>query len=79
MHIKKLKVRPRKNVPQSYCARELSTMLSCWAATNDLKNTGACAEAATALFTCMRTAPVPTKKHRPTINYHLARLQKNLK
>ncbi|CAL1704132.1 unnamed protein product [Somion occarium] len=79
MHFKKLKVRPRKNVQAIYCAKELSNMLSCWAATDDLKSSAACAQSATALFECMRTAPMPAKKHRPSINYHLARLNKYLK
>ncbi|KAK7693233.1 hypothetical protein QCA50_002799 [Cerrena zonata] len=79
MHFKKLKVRPRKNVQAIYCAKELSTMLSCWAASGDIHSASACAESATTLFECMRTAPIPVKTHRPSINYHLARLNKYLK
>lgn len=39
----------------SLCTPELTTMLGCWAAKNDLATTGACAESAKALFDCMRT------------------------
>lgn len=39
----------------SLCAPELTTMLGCWAAKNDLTTTGACAESAKALYECMRT------------------------
>ncbi|OJT08853.1 hypothetical protein TRAPUB_204 [Trametes pubescens] len=53
-------------------------MLACWSATNDIMSTSACADSAKALLTCMRTAPAPTRKHKPTINYHLARLGKTL-
>ncbi|KAH8107213.1 hypothetical protein BXZ70DRAFT_982717 [Cristinia sonorae] len=79
MHIAKLKVRPKKNPPVNLCARELTTMLSCWAASNDVMSTGACAEASSALFQCMRETPFKGKQHKPTINYHLARLRKSLK
>ncbi|OBZ75264.1 37S ribosomal protein mrp10, mitochondrial [Grifola frondosa] len=86
MYIEKLKVRPRKAPIVRPCTVQLTTMLSCWAATaaagpdkSDIMSTGTCAEAAQALFSCMRTAPMPTKPQRPTINYHLARLGKNLK
>jgi len=39
----------------SLCAPELTTMLGCWAAKNDLTTTGTCAESAKALYDCMRT------------------------
>lgn len=39
----------------SLCTPELTTMLGCWAAKNDLTTTGACAESAKALYDCMRT------------------------
>ncbi|KAF9653053.1 hypothetical protein BDM02DRAFT_3087845 [Thelephora ganbajun] len=79
MHIQKLKVRPKKNAAVSLCAPELATMLGCWAAKNNMTTTGACAESAKALYDCMRTTPMGGKQHRPTINYHLARLNKVLK
>ncbi|KII88953.1 hypothetical protein PLICRDRAFT_139050 [Plicaturopsis crispa FD-325 SS-3] len=79
MHIKNLRVRPKKSVAPNVCTEELTTMLACWAATGDLKSTKECAEQATALYTCMRTTPFRAKQQRPTINYHLARLQKHLK
>ncbi|KAF8352368.1 hypothetical protein F5887DRAFT_1124835 [Amanita rubescens] len=78
IHIKNLKVRPRKNAPNSMCGQQLSAMLACWAATNDLHATTSCSEATTALFNCMRTTPMPKKVHKPAINYHLGRLGKNI-
>ncbi|KAF8638512.1 hypothetical protein AX16_010495 [Volvariella volvacea WC 439] len=78
IHIKKLKVRPRKAQTTNLCGAQLATMLGCWAATNDVHSNGACAQAAQALFQCMRTTPMPKKNHKPTINYHLARLGKNI-
>ncbi|ETW85472.1 hypothetical protein HETIRDRAFT_44209 [Heterobasidion irregulare TC 32-1] len=79
MHIKNLKVRPQKNTSTTLCAPELAQMLGCWAATKDHLSVDKCASAATTLFECMRTTPFKTKKQRPTINYHLARLGKHLK
>ncbi|KZT36965.1 hypothetical protein SISSUDRAFT_988335 [Sistotremastrum suecicum HHB10207 ss-3] len=79
MHIKKLKVRPRKDKPFTPCVEELALMLGCWASSRDINSIGLCAEHAENLHKCMRTAPVKTRSHRPTINYHLARLGKNLK
>ncbi|RDB24305.1 37S ribosomal protein mrp10, mitochondrial [Hypsizygus marmoreus] len=78
IHIKNLKVRPRKNVTQNMCGTQLAAMLGCWAATDDLGSTGLCEDSAKALFQCMRTTPLPKKTHRPTINYHLARLGKTI-
>ncbi|KAI0948301.1 hypothetical protein AcV7_009091 [Taiwanofungus camphoratus] len=61
------------------CAPQLTSMLACWAATNDIHSTAACQEHAKALHECMRTAPMGGKQHGPTINYHLMRLNKILK
>ncbi|KAJ7063105.1 hypothetical protein C8F01DRAFT_985418 [Mycena amicta] len=60
------------------CGPQLAAMLGCWAATSDIQNHAACKEAAETLFYCMRTTPLPKKSHKPTINYHLARLGKKL-
>ncbi|KAI0797785.1 hypothetical protein C8Q75DRAFT_739644 [Abortiporus biennis] len=79
MKFTKLKVRPRKEPVQAACAPELAQMLSCWATSQDYMNTSSCAATAQTLFDCMRTTPMRVKQHRPTINYHLARLNKNLK
>lgn len=54
-------------------------MLGCWAATKDVRSIAACREHAQNLLECMRTAPMKGKQHRPSINYHLARLGKTLK
>ncbi|KXN82511.1 37S ribosomal protein mrp10, mitochondrial [Leucoagaricus sp. SymC.cos] len=78
IHIKNLKVRQRKTPINVMCAPQLATMLNCWAASNDLKSVKDCKAAAEALFHCMRTTPMPKKGHRPTINYHLARLGKQI-
>ncbi|GLB35325.1 hypothetical protein LshimejAT787_0208900 [Lyophyllum shimeji] len=78
IHIKNLKVRPRKNATHNMCGTQLAAMLGCWAATNDLASTGPCQQAAQALFQCMRTTPLPKKQHKPAINYHLARLGKKI-
>ncbi|KDQ59459.1 hypothetical protein JAAARDRAFT_33030 [Jaapia argillacea MUCL 33604] len=79
MHIKRIKVRPKKNVTVAPCGPELASMLGCWAANGDLHSINACSQASQALFECMRTAPMKMAARRPTINYHLARLGKNLK
>ncbi|KAJ7109169.1 hypothetical protein C8R44DRAFT_635817 [Mycena epipterygia] len=60
------------------CAAPLAAMLSCWAATSDFQSQTACKDAAQLLFHCMRTTPMPKKGHKPTINYHLARLSKKI-
>ncbi|THV06518.1 hypothetical protein K435DRAFT_711327 [Dendrothele bispora CBS 962.96] len=78
IHIKNLKVRPKKAAVNTMCGAQLTTMLGCWAATNDLHSTNACRDTAQALFHCMRTTPMPKKSHAPTINYHLARLGKRV-
>ncbi|EAU88154.1 hypothetical protein CC1G_03826 [Coprinopsis cinerea okayama7 len=78
IHIKNLKVRQRKAAATVMCAPQLHAMLGCWAASGDLQSTGKCAQAAESLFQCMRTTPMPKKSHRPTINYHLARLGKRI-
>ncbi|TFK42908.1 hypothetical protein BDQ12DRAFT_597416 [Crucibulum laeve] len=60
------------------CAPQLSKMLGCWAATGDLHSLTQCKDDALTLFECMRTTPMPKKAHKPTINYHLARLGKSI-
>ncbi|TFK26428.1 hypothetical protein FA15DRAFT_588564 [Coprinopsis marcescibilis] len=78
IHIKKLKVRQQKAAATVMCAPQLQAMLGCWAASGDLHSVEKCKTAADSLFQCMRTTPMPKKSHRPTINYHLARLGKNI-
>ncbi|KAF9036733.1 hypothetical protein BJ165DRAFT_1354050 [Panaeolus papilionaceus] len=78
IHIKKLKARPRKAAQTVMCAPQLSSMLACWAASGDVMSTAACQQSAEALYQCMRTTPMPKKMHKPTINYHLARLGKSI-
>ncbi|KIK59657.1 hypothetical protein GYMLUDRAFT_44093 [Collybiopsis luxurians FD-317 M1] len=78
IHIKDLKVRPRKAKINVMCQPQLTAMLGCWAASDDLHSVGACRDAAQDLFHCMKTTPMPKKMHRPTINYHLARLGKKI-
>ena len=38
------------------CTTQFASMLACWSATGDVMSTGACAESAKLLLTCMRTA-----------------------
>ncbi|KAF9818905.1 hypothetical protein IEO21_02443 [Rhodonia placenta] len=78
MHIKKLKVRPRKEHAKAVCGVQLASMLGCWAASGDTHSVGPCQESAKALYECMRTAPLGGKQHGSTINYHLMRLGKIL-
>ncbi|KAJ7738462.1 hypothetical protein DFH07DRAFT_752531 [Mycena maculata] len=78
IYIKKLRVRPKRTQPYNMCGAQLTAMLSCWAATSDFHGQEACKEAAETLFHCMRTTPLPKKSHKPTINYHLARLGKKI-
>ncbi|PCH38339.1 hypothetical protein WOLCODRAFT_149278 [Wolfiporia cocos MD-104 SS10] len=78
MHIKKLKVRPRKERAQAICGAPLAAMLGCWAASGDIHSAGPCRDAAQALYECMRTTPAGRKSQGTTINYHLMRLGKIL-
>ncbi|PVG02242.1 hypothetical protein CPB86DRAFT_697837 [Serendipita vermifera] len=76
--IEKLKVKPRKVQRPGPCNQQLMEMLSCWASTNDIESTRECAVAAKNLHDCMRVAPPMQKPHKPTINFHLARLSRYL-
>ncbi|PFH52367.1 hypothetical protein AMATHDRAFT_74164 [Amanita thiersii Skay4041] len=79
IHIKNLKVRPRKSTANNMCGPQLAAMLACWAATGDVHSKNkACSEAAAGLFNCMKTSPMPQKSHKPSINYHLGRLGKTI-
>ncbi|KAI0685492.1 hypothetical protein BC835DRAFT_1383839 [Cytidiella melzeri] len=78
MHIKQVRIRPRKAQPANPCAVELMSLLSCWTASSDLHSMGPCAEASQAMIQCMRTTPFGAKKHKPSINFHLRRLNKIL-
>lgn len=86
IHIKKLKVRPRKSqhvlfpsfhksqscsdAANNMCAPQLAAMLGCWAATADLHSVNACSDAAQTLFQCMRTT-VCSWIHPANINHCL--------
>ncbi|KAF8874621.1 hypothetical protein CPB84DRAFT_1817862 [Gymnopilus junonius] len=78
IHIEKLKVRPRKAAQSVMCAPQLTAMLACWAASADFMSVKECHSMAEDLFQCMRRTPMPKKVHKPTINYHLARLGKKI-
>ncbi|KDR73455.1 hypothetical protein GALMADRAFT_251126 [Galerina marginata CBS 339.88] len=78
IHIEKLKVRPRKAAQTVMCAPQLTAMLACWAASQDVMSVGQCKDSAEDLYKCMRRTPMPKKTHKPTINYHLARLGKSI-
>lgn len=55
MKIDKIKVRPKKDLAVAPCAAEFAAMLACWASSNDLSNTGTCADRGRALQDCLRT------------------------
>ncbi|KAJ2776121.1 hypothetical protein H4R18_005839 [Coemansia javaensis] len=69
--IPKLKVRVKKMQPLPACALEMSALATCWASfsTDDRR----CAETAKALTACMQSAR-PAAAKRSSINFHLARL-----
>ncbi|KAJ1829814.1 hypothetical protein LPJ56_000126 [Coemansia sp. RSA 2599] len=75
VNIPKLRVRTRKaqNLPQ--CAVEMSSLATCWASVSvDDKK---CAEMAKALTECMQKGK-PRGAKRSNVNYHLARLGKQV-
>ncbi|TRM61732.1 hypothetical protein BD626DRAFT_404949 [Schizophyllum amplum] len=74
IHIKNIKVRPKKKIQRTPCIYQLNSMLGCWAAHGDVMSAGECASHAQMLFECMRTMPPSKPTHKPTINYHLSRL-----
>ncbi|GJE86860.1 hypothetical protein PsYK624_029430 [Phanerochaete sordida] len=78
MHIERIRVRPRKNPAVNLCSTQLTAMLNCWMASGDVMSNGQCSAAAQELFTCMATTPFKGRPHQPTINYHLARLNKKI-
>ncbi|ESK92989.1 37s ribosomal protein mitochondrial [Moniliophthora roreri MCA 2997] len=78
IHIKNLKVRPKKSSSYTPCSAQFAAILGCWATTGDFHSVKQCQEAAQTLFHCMRTTPMAKKNQRPAINYHLARLGKNI-
>ncbi|KAH7889774.1 hypothetical protein F5I97DRAFT_585488 [Phlebopus sp. FC_14] len=81
VHIANVKVRPRKLTRPVPCKAELASMLGCWAATGDIHSMDPtkCKEVAEALYHCMRTTPKQGKPHRPSINYHLSKLNRRPK
>ncbi|PHZ15232.1 uncharacterized protein RHIMIDRAFT_198477 [Rhizopus microsporus ATCC 52813] len=72
MKLKQLKVRPKKILEASPCIVEMGALFECWATAG--VNDGRCTAAAQSLTNCMQKP----KKHTNTINYHLARLSKQL-
>lgn len=78
MHIDRIRVRPRRNPPANMCAPQLTAMLNCFMTSGDIMASGQCSAAAQELFQCMRSTPFKGRPHKPTINYHLARLNKKI-
>ncbi|KAK0197297.1 hypothetical protein F5146DRAFT_922137 [Armillaria mellea] len=78
VHIRELKVRPRKRQMDGMCGVQLAAMLGCWAASKDIQSMGTCRAAAENLLHCMRVTPPRRQTHRPAINFHLARLGKRM-
>ncbi|CDH57189.1 hypothetical protein RO3G_11469 [Lichtheimia corymbifera JMRC:FSU:9682] len=75
MKLKQLKVRPRKLLESSPCVVEMGALFECWA--TDGIDAKKCTAAAQSLQECM-SKPVKKTKAKNTINYHLARLSKQL-
>ncbi|KAI8876059.1 hypothetical protein K501DRAFT_232642 [Backusella circina FSU 941] len=75
MKLKQLKVRPKKILEASPCIAEMGALFECWATAGvDDKR---CTAISKSLTLCMGK-PVSRAKHTNTINYHLARLSKQL-
>ncbi|KAL9555912.1 hypothetical protein MBANPS3_002130 [Mucor bainieri] len=75
MKLKQLKVRPKKILEASPCIAEMGALFECWATAGvDDKR---CTAIAKSLTGCMGK-PVQRAKNTNTINYHLARLSKQL-
>ncbi|KAI8322527.1 hypothetical protein GQ54DRAFT_145790 [Martensiomyces pterosporus] len=75
VNVPKLRVKPKKAKAVSPCAVEMSSLITCWASLSiDDKR---CAETAKTLMLCMQKGKAPAKK-RSTVNYHLARLGKQV-
>ncbi|KAF9975149.1 hypothetical protein BGZ73_001326 [Actinomortierella ambigua] len=75
MRLKYLRTKPRKVVEASPCIAEMGALIQCWTASgvDDAK----CMQSVKMLSDCMKNLPTKTKKMN-TMNYHLARLQKQL-
>ncbi|KAF9142194.1 hypothetical protein EC957_005846 [Mortierella hygrophila] len=75
MRLKYLRTKPRKVVEASPCIVEMGAMIQCWTASgvDDAK----CMQTAKMLADCMKNLPTKVKNVN-TVNYHLARLQKQL-
>ncbi|EGF98116.1 uncharacterized protein MELLADRAFT_113837 [Melampsora larici-populina 98AG31] len=65
----KLKTKPKRTIPVTSCALELSSLLQCWATTNDLQSIGACSEVAKNLSRCMVTAKAAPAQRADSINF----------
>lgn len=75
VNIPRLRVKPRKTQALSQCAVEMSALTTCWASST--VDDGRCAETAKALVACMQKAR-PAKSKGVAVNYHLARLGKQV-
>ncbi|KAF9291750.1 hypothetical protein BGZ68_002469 [Mortierella alpina] len=75
MRLKYLRTKPRKVIEASPCIAEMGAMIQCWTASgvDDAK----CMQTAKMLADCMKNLPTKVKQVN-TVNYHLARLQKQL-
>lgn len=91
IHIKNLKVRPKKSKPTTpllqivlaqtnirfvdainvMCAPQLTSLLGCWAASNDLHSINACRDAAQDLFHCMKTTVCYTRSPHFSLHSYL--------
>ncbi|KAL7416216.1 hypothetical protein BDY24DRAFT_381373 [Mrakia frigida] len=72
--VRNLKVKPKKLETPMTCGSNFSAMLSCWAASGDLRNDQVCKESALALIECLKTTTRAKAPPKSTINAHLNNL-----
>ncbi|GAA97088.1 uncharacterized protein L969DRAFT_90508 [Mixia osmundae IAM 14324] len=85
MHIPKLKIKPGKLTAEAACGPEMAALLACFASLTSTEaaleaksQSTRCQDSVRSFQRCMAKAGKYQKLNKPTINYHLARLGKNL-
>ncbi|KAL1844878.1 hypothetical protein VTK73DRAFT_1629 [Phialemonium thermophilum] len=73
--LKHLRVKNPNKTEKNPCTLVMSSVLACWASQG--YNTAGCTAIEQALRECMDT-PKPAQKTGSSINYHLARMYKNM-
>ncbi|OWZ68068.1 hypothetical protein AYX14_05534 [Cryptococcus neoformans] len=72
----RFKVRATKEALNVPCAPELTSLLSCFATTGDLRHATSCADSAKALHTCMAQGKGKGGKSGSSINYLLGKIRR---